>query len=197
MNFLHLTHLKNLNSILKYGLLPSYIQSDHHWKMFKKRGLKERKCVYMWNAETYKNEKYLMDMIYCKMYIHPRNKIFDIRYNQILKENYNNWNDSNLYINFKKFGDKLYGDDGRYVVLEIDSSKIDYIGDWIHSQEPNEDSLSTTVVMDDKYAHEDKKVYISDAVVNIKNIKIVEGINVRVYDNKKLGFSFKKILEIT
>ena len=193
MKFLHLTHLKNLQSILKHGLAPSYINMDSHWESFEKAGLKERKCVYMWDAETYNNGKYLMDMIYTKMYIHPRNKIFDIRYKQILKDHYDDWDDNELYINFKEFGNKLYGENGKYTVLEIESSRVNPIGFWDHVQTPGGDDFGTTVVMDDRYAHEDKKLYISESMISANNIKVVENIDVRVYDDRKLGFSFKRV----
>jgi hypothetical protein len=89
MKFMHLTHIKNINSILKYGLLPTFIDNDGHWETFQKK-IENRKCVYLWDAETYNNAKYLKDMIYTKLYIHPRNKAFGIRYDEIIKENRNN-----------------------------------------------------------------------------------------------------------
>ena len=183
MKFLHLTHSKNLKSIQKYGLIPTYIDNDSHWETFEKY-IKERKCIYMWDAETYNNSKYLRDMIYTKM--------FNVRYNQIVKNNSDDWEDDDRYINFKKLGNRLYGDDGRYMVLEINSEKINYFGEWRHCQTPGGTVGSTTVVMDDKYAHEDKKIYITKNPLSIDHIKIVEQINVRIYNNKKLGFTFRK-----
>ena len=61
MDYLHLTSKKNLKSILSRGLLPQHVDLDHHWETFKRYGLKERKCVYMWNGETYQNTKIIHD----------------------------------------------------------------------------------------------------------------------------------------
>lgn len=191
MKFMHLTHIKNLNSILKYGLLPTFIDNSAHWENFQK-DLENRKCVYLWDAETYNNAKYLKDMIYTKLYIHPRNKVFGIRYDEIIKENRNNWDDDDRYINFKDFGDKLYGEDSKYVYLEIESSGVDYLGHWLHAQTSGEDKTGTTVNMDDKYAHEDKKLYISPGIIRPDNIKIAGHINTRIYKSNKIGFTFTK-----
>ena len=170
MKFLHLSHSKNLKSILKYGLMTSYINMDHHWKAFKKTGLKKRRCIYLWNADTYNNGKYLMDMVYTKMFIHPRNAIFDIRYNQIVDINNENWENTDLYVNFKKFGNKLYGDGGKYIVFEIDSKDISTMGEWTHIQEPGGDSFGTTCIMDDKYSHDNKIIYISENLILANNL---------------------------
>ena len=146
----------------------------------------------MWNAETYNNGKYLMDMVYTKMFIHPRNEMFDTRYNKITDENPDYWGYDDLYVDFKKFGNKLYGNDSKYIVFEIDYKDINPLGSWQHVQEPGGDDVGTTCIMDDKYSHNDKEVFISKDLILASNLKIVEEFSVRVYGNEKLGFTFGK-----
>lgn len=172
MDYLHLTSKKNLKSILKYGILPSHIDIGYHWKVFNRDGLEDRKCVYMWSAETYKNTKYIKDMIYTKMFIHPRNKM--------CKDDH--------YLDFRKMGKTLYGKDTFYYLLKIHDfdAKFDM---YIHEQTPGE---GTTVIMDEKYTHEDKPLTISGLPILPHQFDIIERINTRVYKNDTLGFSFSK-----
>ena len=137
MDYLHLTHKKNLNSILKYGLLPSYIQNDVHWNIFQKYDLKERRCVYLWNGETFNNTKFIKDMVYTKFFIHPRNKIFE-------ESEY-----SEEWIDFKKFGRKLFGEDSSFYLIKIFNFE-DYFGGFRHTQTPGESNDATCTIMDDE-----------------------------------------------
>lgn len=179
MDYLHLTHKKNLNSILKYGLVPSYIKNNDHWDTFKKYSLKERKCVYTWDGETFNNTKFIKDMIYTKFFIHPRNEMF------VEKEK------NGKYINFKNFGNKIFGEDSFFYLIKIFNYE-DYFGDFQHTQSPSDDEYSTCTIMDDKYAHDDKRIHISSKKINSQDFDIVEKINVRVYKNNELGFTFRK-----
>ena len=190
MKLLHLTNSKNINSIIKNGLLPSYIEHNGHWEKFQSY-LMHRYCIYLWDAETYKNDKYIRDMIYCRMFIHPRNKIFKQRELEIKKNNLDYYDDDS-YLDFRKFGNVLMGDSTRYSVLEIDIKNVELDGVWQHVQEPNNDKTSTTTIMDDNYAHNDKKVYICGNSINFININVVEEVLVRKYKNNKLGFTFRK-----
>jgi len=135
----------------------------------------------MWNAETYNNSKFIMDMIYCKMYIHPRNKLYT--------------DEPKEYIDFRKFGDKLFGDSATYYLLRI-HTMYDHMSwlEYIHSQEPNDMVRdSTCTIMDDKYAHNDKKISISRTVIKPDQFEVIEGIEVRHYEkSNKLGFTFSK-----
>jgi len=162
-----------------------------HWDQFKESGLTERKCIYLWDADTYNNGKYLMDLVYTKMFIHPRNAIFENRHKEIIENNPDDWDNDDLYIDFKKVGNKLTDSSGKYVVFEIDSDDIDSIGYWNHLQEPGGTNAGTTCIMDDKYAHSDKKLHITGNSIAVSNLKIVEEFDVRIYKNEKLGFSFK------
>lgn len=190
MKLLHVTNSKNINSIIKNGLLPSYIELDSHWDTFKS-DLMHRSCIYLWNAETYRNDKYIRDMIYTKMFIHPRNNFFSQREIEIKKNGIDIYDDD-AYIDFNKLGGMLIGDSTNYSVLEIDSMDADLYGWWQHVQEPSNEKTSTTTIMDDYYAHDDKEIHISGNSINFNNINIVEEVLVRKYKNNKLGFTFKK-----
>ena len=190
MKLLHVTHNKNINSIIRHGLLPSYIELDSHWEGFQDY-LTNRFCVYLWDAETYKNDKFVRDMIYTKMFIHPRNRFFNQREHEIERLGLNIEDDS-LYPDFRKIGSKLIGDSSVFSVLEVDIDQTRVEGMWQHVQEPHDDKHGTTVVMDDYYAHDDKQIYISGNTISFDNIKIVEEVLVRKYKNHKLGFTFRK-----
>jgi len=189
MKLLHLTHQANLHSILKRGLLPTYIENSDHWELFQKY-IKQRFCVYLWDAEIYKNEKYVRDMIYTKMFIHPRNRIF-IQRERENNENGLHYQNDELYLDFKKFGNGLVGDNSLYFMLEIDSKDVELDGAWEHTQEPHDNKYNTSIIMDDYYAHNDKNVYLSENIIKPENIKIVEEVLVRKYKNNSLGFTFR------
>lgn len=190
MKLLHVTHNKNIGSIMRYGLLPSYIELDHHWDGFQKY-LEDRYCIYLWNAETYENTKFIRDMIYTKMFIHPRNRMLNLREFELKKMGLDTY-DEELYLDFKLMGGMLFGDSGSYSVLEIDSDDVEAHGDWQHVQEPHDDKYGTTVVMNDGFAHDNKFIYICENRIGFKNIKIVEEVLVRKYENNNLGFTFRK-----
>lgn len=189
MTYLHLAQAKDLNSILKHGLIPSYIKLDSHWESFKKDGLNSRMCVYLWDSSTYNNSKFARDMIYTKLFIHPRNDMFEARYRFI--KQYGDIGDDDQYINFKKLGRKLYGKDNKYFLLEVRGVN-NILGEYLHYQEPSGEDINTICVMDDFYAHNNKKLYVSGDIIESKFIKVVEEINTRIYQEKKIGFSFKK-----
>ena len=190
MKLLHVTHKKNINSIIKHGLIPTHIELDHHWEGFQEY-LEDRHCIYLWDAETYENTKFIRDMIYCKMFIHPRNKLLTLREIELEKKGWDIW-DGDLYPDFKSMGGTLFGDSGTYSVLEIDSDDIEAHGHWQHVQEPHDDKYGTTVAMSDGFAHDDKRIHINENIICFKNIKIVEEVLVRKYKNNNLGFTFRK-----
>jgi hypothetical protein len=189
MKLLHVTHSKNINSIIRHGLLPSYIDLDHHWDVFQEH-LLNRQCIYLWNAETYRNTKYVRDMIYTKMFIHPRNRLIKEREIELQNMGVDEY-DEELYFDFKKIGKRLIGEDGRYLILEMDSNNIEVVGSWEHVQEPHDNKYGSTVMMDEKYAHNDKELYIVEQPIDVKNIRIVEEVLVRKYKNHNLGFTFR------
>ena len=190
MKLLHLTNKANLPSIIMNGLLPTHIELDHHWDVFQKY-LTQRSCIYLWDAETYNNAKFVRDMIYTKMFIHPRNKALTMREIELEKQGLDIY-DEELYPDFKKIGTGLVGDSSTYSLLEVDIDETRVEGSWQHIQEPHDDKYGTTVVMDDQYAHNNKEIYISGNTISFNNIKIVEEVLVRKYKNSKLGFTFRK-----
>ena len=190
MKLLHLTNKANFESIMKNGLLPSFIDLEHHWEVFQ-RYIPQRQCIYLWSAETYKNDKFMRDMIYTKMFIHPRNKFLDQKEIELEKNGMDIY-DEEIYPDFKKFGSELFGGDSSYLLLEIDSEDMDLEGSWQHVQEPHDYKYGTTTIMDDNYAHNDKEIYISGTSINFNRINVVEEVLVRKYKNNDLGFTFRR-----
>ena len=87
----------------------------------------------------------------------------------------------------------MVGEDSSFYLLKI-SDFYDKFGRWEHVQEPGGEKCSTTTIMDEKYAHDNKIIHISDGVISPDKIKMVEEVNVRMYHKShQLGFSFSKI----
>lgn len=177
MDYLHLARKENIDSISTHGIVPSYVKLEHHWETFNRYGLENRKCVYVWNGETFNNTKFIKDMIYTKFFIHPRNDVYDVIDHEV---------------DFRNVGKKIFGTDEIFFLLRIHSFD-DKFGEWTHVQEPDGDRYGTTVNMSDKYAHDDKRISISDSIIKPNQFDIVEKINVRTYNENQLGFSFLKI----
>jgi hypothetical protein len=178
MKLFHLTESKNLNSILKYGLLPFKILNENHYEDFKKYGLIENKCIYTWDSEHYNNSKFIKDFIYCKFFIHPRNKLYSCVDHEI---------------DFSKYGKRLYNFFPSFVLLEIDyenNKNVFLDKTWIHVQEPDDSEFHTLHYMDEKYSHDNKTIYIAKHKIN--NVKPIEEIFVRIYKHDNLGFTFRK-----
>ena len=176
MDYLHLARKKNIKSILNHGIRPSYVNLDHHWELFNEYGLTQRQCVYTWQGETYNNSKFIRDMIYTKFFIHPRNDMYDY---------------TDEGIDFREMGGKLFGEDETFYLLKIQDLDMKF-GDWTHVQEPHDDRYGSTTIMEDKYAHNDKLISISDSIIKPSQFNIVEEIRVRIYKNNQMGFSHSK-----
>ena len=176
MDYLHLARKKNIKSILKHGILPSYVNMEHHWETFKEHGLINRECIYTLQGETYNNSKFIRDMVYTKFFIHPRNHYYDT-----IDHEYD----------FRQWGGKIFGEDETFLLLRIKNLDPKF-GDWTHVQEPHDDEFGTTVTMDDKFAHDDKLLSISESVIKPNEFDIVEEIRVRTYKDNQLGFSHSK-----
>jgi len=70
MNCIHITDSRNLNSIKKFGLLPtkSFLHADRM-----KRSFQTDKVIYLMLLESKSRaSKFIKDFIYCKLWIHPR-----------------------------------------------------------------------------------------------------------------------------
>ena len=77
INLLHLSETKNRNSILTNGLLPTKVKNLDHLGYFTRHGIiSGDKAIYTW-LDSEKNEKFIRDMVYCKVWIHPRNDLID------------------------------------------------------------------------------------------------------------------------
>ena len=180
MKILHLTESRRLKSIRTNGLLPSKISLSHHLSAFQIDGLEGDKCIYTWNANTYENGRFIRDMIYCKMYIHPRNDAFI--------------NDWETMIDYSKYGKRLYECVNHFTLLELDydeSNTLPY--SYFHVQEPSYKTWDTCGYMDEKYAHDDKLMHIMKRKIPFKKIRQIEHVSVRRYKHDTLGFSFRKI----
>lgn len=202
MKLLHLSRRANKESILTNGILPSYIKLDAHYECFKNFGLEDRKCVYTWNPDVGQStEKYVRDMIYCKLFIHPRNEICDredVRNQKLWDEGkIMDWDDDKHWTDFSKLGKKLFGSDDVYDLYEIDIEETHPLlldGWFTHGQEKSDWKRGSCHLLDDYYAHDDKTLYISKDIITPDKLKIVESVNARVYANNTLGITHKKIL---
>jgi hypothetical protein len=185
MKLLHLTLKKNINSILKHGLLPSKIKLDHHLHKFQDDGLVGEKAIYLWDPDLSggTTDKYIKDFIYCKHFIHPRN---DLLYEWEITPNMPD-------INFKDMGNKLFGKAEDYILLEIDSTNIELLDDnYLHEQSSDGDEFHTCVAMNPLYEHDDKTLWIGTKPINKNNFKIVNELSTRLYKNGTIGVSYKK-----
>jgi hypothetical protein len=202
MKLLHLSSIANRDSILKHGLLPSHISLDAHRDVFQANGLIGDKCVYTWDSERGQStDKYIRDMIYCKLFIHPRNDLVtkreEIMYKLDELGKIDCWDDKKNWIDFSKFGTKLYGTSGVYDIYEIDIDEKNPLllqDHWIHEQ-MSEKSISSTVhLMNDKYAHNDKVLHISGDTIPPEMLRLVTSVKSRIYKDNRIGISYSKNL---
>lgn len=181
MKLLHLTPKKHLNNIQKHGLIPQKVKLEHHLETFQKDGLKNDKCIYLWDPnENISTYKIIEDFIYCKNFIHPRNDIISLMEN--------NWTN----IDFSKLGKKLFGDDENYILMEIKQYNIlPYT--YYHYQNSGGDKYESCLQMDTKYEHSDKPLKIATNNINWKYIKPIAEISSRIYKNNTIGITYKTI----
>lgn len=200
MKLLHLSSIRNRKSINKFGIKPSFIKNEGHYKCFKRQGVKNRQCIYTWDPTMGQStDKYVKDMIYCKLFIHPRNDIFD-KHHKIIEKLWNNgeiedWDDENNWIDFSTYGTKLFGNDRQFDLYEIniDEDNPTLIENWyLHAQNSFNNKLSTTYMMNDKYSHDDKVLRIIKDSIAPDNFKIINTIKTRVYKDDTIGISFSK-----
>ena len=166
---IHLSEIYNRESILKNGLLPSKIKLPMHLSYFKTMGwcTDDDKILYSWE-DCDKNEKYIKDMIYIKVFGHARNEIHDIYY----KKN-NVYDKDNIQIkeffNFKELGVMpIYDYDSMIFDVYGIEEEGTYAGE--HVQEPCDDEASSLCVMDEDYAHNDKDIMTYKKPVQAKLI---------------------------
>lgn len=185
MKVLHLTEKKNIKSIFKIGLVPSPIKLTNHLDAFKECGAKNDKFIYFWdNNYGALSEKYIKDLIYAKLFIHPRNDIIDYLFEK-----------ENTFPNFLDYGKKIYGNDNRYYLMEVELEESYILGNqsFVHSQTSSDDNYCTNRLFDDTYAHDDKILYVTENIITPDNIEIKSEIRTRVYKNNDIRFSFSRI----
>jgi hypothetical protein len=166
MNLLHLSEIYNRRSIESNGLRPSKIRLEEHLKSFQEdKIISGNEALYTWEDSLY-NEKFITDMIYCKVWIHPRDAFIsddpvDLRY----------VTDKPLY----KHSQMLFD----VYKAEVPEKDCDYF----HLQVPSEDVYNTTFRLDDKFAHDNKRLHIFEHPLRAERI----GQACYYYDNGKIN----------
>ncbi len=152
MTLIHISETKNRESIRRNGLLPSIIKMDTHLHTFQKLGIiKGNKALYTW-VDSDKNEKFIRDMVYCKVWIHPRNDLFHSHFDKF-----------NDYVDFRKISNTPYiKHEMLFDVYVIEVPDIIRIKTLLHGQWSMDDPNASCFQMDDFYAHDDKELYISE-----------------------------------
>lgn len=199
MELLHLTPTSNINSIMKYGLLPTKVKLEHHLDAFNEDGLHGEKCIYTWDPDTSCNtDKVIRDFIYCKLFIHPRNQIADDNEKENERRYYDEpdfeWGDDKNWFDFTTLGSKLYGEDEHYTLLRLNSDDMEIIPhSYGHIQASDGDKNNSCVCMDKQYEHDDKMLYIGKSLITPDKLEIIGGVQSRVYKNDTIGINYTKM----
>ena len=176
MKYVHISERFNRDSILQRGLMPTPILLPSHKEGFKKAGYINNACesvLYLWES-CEKDNKFIKDMCFCKTWITPRNKV-------VMNRGYNYINPkTNLYPYDKMVFDV-------YEVSNINNVCDDFIG--YHVQNPDDDISNTLYGMDDRYAHDDKRLVLSKSVE--KNIRIIKTAYMSVEKNGKINVKIR------
>ena len=158
--YIHLTEIYNRNSIEQNGLTPSKIKLPNHLTFFKKKGLctKDDKMIYTW-SDCFENEKFIRDMVYIKIFGHARNELSI------------NQNDYPPYIDFSKLGSTPIYKHNQMIfdIHLIDTNEEVYFA-GIHLQTPDDSKTNSLHMMDEKYSHVNKKLYVSKQKLKTKVI---------------------------
>lgn len=189
MKLLHLSSRAHRNSILSSGILCSKVKNESHLDEFRSLGLVGDKVVYTWSPDYGQStSKYIVDMIYCKQFIHPRNDLFDRRYAKTkrlwLDGKVSDWDDDANWVDFSKLDRKILGGDQAYDLYEIEVNEEDYFADYVHHQHSDQFKFSTTFGMDDRYAHDDKRIFLFDRDITPREIKLVSEVSSQIFNNK-------------
>jgi hypothetical protein len=195
MEVLHISPVYNRRSIAKLGIIPSKISLPAHLESFKKDNMctKDDKCVYSW-LSCDKNEKFIRDMVFCNVWIDPRNDLADKSLKELkeLEKIYGKFIDLDNCIDFRKLLNKnLYN--YREMIFDvycaIEDTKLDTY--YIHQQYNDDNIFNTIHKMPDEYAHNDKRLVIFKKP--LKNIKIIAQAKY-YYDNKKYHIKVAKAI---
>ena len=176
MKLLHLTPTKHVESIMAFGIKPTWVKNQAHFDAFSRiEGRDINYASYFWNPDTTLSsvDKIIRDFIYCKYFIHPRNEIFD----------------ENEYIDFSKMGDDLIGNSERFTLLEINASEDIGLMDteFYHTQSSGDNKWSTTCMLNDRYAHDDKVLHIGLKTIKPEVIKIKQEFNPILFKDNTIG----------
>lgn len=164
MTVFHISPVYNRLSIRKNGIIPSRIEHEVHLKAFKKDGLctEDDKCIYTWQYSIH-NEKFIRDMVFCKVWIEPRNKIYSpegrLHYLSNKYFDFRTILNKNLY----QYGNMIYD----VYAIEVLEAELP----WMHLQEPSDSITNTLYHMSDAYAHNNKRLHIYKKA--LKNFEIV------------------------
>lgn len=160
INLLHLSETKNRNSILTNGLLPTKVKNPYHLGYFTRHGIiSGDKAIYTW-LDSEKNEKFIRDMVYCKVWIHPRNDLID---------GWSNNENEPDSIDFSKLSsDPIVKEQKIFDVflLQVEEKESDIY----NGQYSSDNKYNSAYNMDDKYAHDDKHLYIYDKPMKVSKI---------------------------
>ncbi|OQB40298.1 MAG: hypothetical protein BWY04_01387 [candidate division CPR1 bacterium ADurb.Bin160] len=175
MEAIHISEISNRENILKNGLVPSKVILDHHLESFYNCGYLEHnedKMLYMW-VDSEKNEKFIKDMMYCKMWLTPRNK-YSIKLNDYVE-----WDKIDM-INLYPYNSMVFD------VYKINnpSNVVKNNEFHYHIQIPSDDVTNSTYEMDDNYAHEDKPLIFSK--ISECNVEIIGQAKVWLDKNNKI-----------
>ena len=168
---MHISPIINESSIQEHGLIPTKVEHEGHLKAFREDNActKDGKAIYTWE-DCDENEKFIKDMVFCKVWIEPRNNFYykpeahAIDFRPFLDRNLSNYEHMMYDV---------------YVVEVPDKESIyTHIQGWTSDQTVN----FSTYKMPDEYAHDNKKLHIFKKP--LKQIRIVG--QVRFYwDNGK------------
>lgn len=185
LKLFHVSPAYNRSSIMKHGIVPTPIRNTTHKDTMIEDGLStsDGRAVYTW-LDSEKNSKYVRDLIYAIVWIHPRNDIADY-----VKEKHADW---------LKFHDVDHRrpiwkhDQMLFDVYAIDAVRDDdgYDFDYYHIQEPASNTDNSAALMHDEYAHDDKKLVIYSEPLH--SFKIV-GQALYRYDEPNNVFTIKII----
>lgn len=183
--YIHISEKFRRDSILTNGLLPSKILNSEHLSSFRNYGYvkkNEDKMLYLWESSD-KDNKYIEDLIYCKLWLHPR-----IKYINGELEKGKEWPD------FSKLPhDLLYWapyTNMEFDVYEVTKPKlVNNYNSIVHFQNSSDDRKNSAYEMDDKYSHDDKILGFSTAPA--KDIKIIKTVSMDINLKGKLTVRIK------
>ena len=157
---MHISPIINKSSIQERGLIPTKVNNPAHLKSFKqdRQCTKDGKALYTWE-DCNENEKFIKDMVFCKVWIEPRNNFYE--------------GPNSHALDFRKFLDRNLSkyDHMKYNIYIAEVPDTDNI--YVHIQGWTSDMTieNTCYRMPDEYAHNNKRLHIYKKP--LKEIKIV------------------------